>query len=603
MIQQDDSDFDPFLEFRPQRARQELPSTDDQKDSDLDPFAEFRPNEVEIAETKKAKAQKKQEKTAPVEIAKDVAKQFTKGALIGAGGAYGDLLDLTGLNKDPSEKQRIDKDIEILQRSQQPGYKENLADIMALGEDSDRQVPFYLPTSKDLSSLNEAIGGPGEAETTAGKYASRAGKLYGGGLAFGQVNPIPAVAAGSVGQTVEEMGGGPIAQVASEIATLILTQGRGAGKELVSASKKQVQDKINNLRKLGYTEQDITLAINAANKGGKAAKFASKSERTKQAFEDVVERSDQLVSDILSAEIPGIEHGTKYVHQMASDADGQVVEEASTLALKNVNPFVESANTVIKAVEKGFGSNEKAQELIKRLKQVSADTQQAPSTEILINFYKELNSMGSWMGRSQKDRLITQVKNGIKDTLKANGSKGEVLAEQFDKVNKGIQRAYQAEDLHGLIQKATTQDGIDYKKFNKVFDKADNVELMEKVLGESQTRNLKLISKTGKEIKDFDKAWNSTSQFTVENVLQKGGNLASMYHIFSGDWIGLAKVIGIKGGTAVAKRIAEKSLTDPKFQNITIRALYALSRSSPKSFKAATESMNKYLKDEGIDLE
>ena len=42
MIQQDDSDFDPFLEFRPQRARQELPSTDDQKDSDLDPFAEER---------------------------------------------------------------------------------------------------------------------------------------------------------------------------------------------------------------------------------------------------------------------------------------------------------------------------------------------------------------------------------------------------------------------------------------------------------------------------------------------------------------------------------------------------------------------------------
>src|SRR5574338_894969 len=140
------------------------------------------------------------------DIFKDVAKQGIKETLIGAGGAYGDLLELAGLNAKqlPGQKARNQAEFEILEKMQQPGYKPSFSDIMMLSGDVDIAPEFGgLPTSQDLRDLNDFVGGPGEAETPQGKYAGRIGKLYGTGLAFGQVNPLPAVVGGGAGQAVE----------------------------------------------------------------------------------------------------------------------------------------------------------------------------------------------------------------------------------------------------------------------------------------------------------------------------------------------------------------------------------------------------------------
>ena len=109
------------------------------------------------------------------------------------------------------------------------------------------------------------IGGPGDPETSEGKGAARFGKLYGAGLAFGQVNPIPAIAGGAAGQLAEEAGGGPLVQAAAEIVTLLATQGRSAVSG-ASSHNKEVQAIINELRQAGYTDEQITLAINSAHK-------------------------------------------------------------------------------------------------------------------------------------------------------------------------------------------------------------------------------------------------------------------------------------------------------------------------------------------------
>ncbi len=210
--------------------------------------------------------------------------------------------------------------------------------------------------------------------------------------------------------------------------------------------------------------------------------------------------------------------------------------------------------------------------------------------------------MGNWLGRSQKDRLISQVKEGIKDTFRSEGKAGKELATKFEKVNAGIQKAYLAEDLHGIIQKATTQDGIDYKKLYKAFDNPQNVKLAEDVLGATQANNLRTIAKTGKEIKDFDKAWKTANNFRLGTAVDIGRATVGTYYLYQQDWEGLAKVLSTKAGTGAIKKLAEKSLTDPKFQNLMIKGLHAIKNGSPQSMKSADEGMKKYLEEEGIDI-
>jgi hypothetical protein len=540
-----------------------------------------------------------------LDIAKDVGKQATKETLIGAGGAYGDLLELAHLDVKelPGQKARRKGQFDILEKMKDPNYKPSAGELLMLSEDDDLlPETFGLPTSENLRDLNDFVGGPGEPETAAGKYAARSGKFYGQGLAFGQVNPGPAVAAGVAGQAVEDAGGGPLLQAAAEITALLATPGGGT-KKLLSSNKKEVAEKINQLRKLGYTEEDITLAINSAYKDSKTARLASKGKKTEKAFENLSENSDKIVKDILAAEIPGIERGTQHVHDLASDFYGAVAQEGANLTITNSKPFLDATKRVVDRLQNTLGKNPEAQAFIQRISEAAKDATQFPSAEKMMNFYKELNTMGKWIGRNERDRLITMMKDGIKDTFRSEGKRGKEFAEKFEKANLGIKKAYDAQEVHDLIQKVSTQDGIDYKRFRKLFDKQDNVNLFKDVLGAEQTKNLSLISKVGSEVKDFDKSWKAANAFkgTMPIELLRSG--AAAYYIYKGDWKGLALVAGTKLGTAAIKKIAEKSITDPKFQNLIIKGLHAVKVESPKIMKSVNESMKEYLKLEGIDLD
>lgn len=532
----------------------------------------------------------------------DVVKQGLKETLIGAGGAYGDLLELAGLQggKISGQEDRNIQEYDVLTKLQDPTYEITPQDISDL--ESDEGPPsFYLPSSKDLRGINDTIGGPGEPETDPGKYAARSGKLYGAGLAFGQTNPIPAISAGVVGQGIEDLGGGPLLQGAGEILTILATQGKSGA--ALSSSKKQIQDKIDNLRKLGYTEQDITLAINSAHKNSNRARIASKGQKVEDAFEDFSKHSDDIVGDILTKEIPGIEQGIKNVHQMASDVYGQVAQEAASLTITNSKPFLDASKKVIDHLQNTLGKNPEAKEFIKRISEAAMDATQFPSADKFMNFYKELNSMGNWLGRNQKDRLITEVKNGIKDTFRAQGPKGKELASKFEKANQGIQKAYKAEEAFDLLQKASNVDGYDYKKMSKLFDKQENVDIFKGALGTQQTKNLELISKTGKEIKDFDKSWKKVNNFSIGTGADIIRGAVGSYYLYKGDWEGLAKVAATKIGSQGIKYLAQESLTNPKFQNLLIKGLHAIKSGSAQSMKSVNESMNKFLEEEGIDLD
>lgn len=532
----------------------------------------------------------------------DIVGHGAKEFLIGVGGAYGDLAELAGLNPEqlPGQKVRREAEYDVLQRMEQEGYKPSARELMALSSEDDLALEnFKLPTSQDIRGGAEAIGAPGEAKTAAGRYAGRTGRLYGSGLAFGQVNPIPAVAGGALGQTVEEMGGGPLAQSAAEIAGLLL--GPGGAKNVLASSKKDVQNKINALRNAGYTDEQITLAINSAASKSKVAKFASKGEKTEEAFKDFATKSDEIVNDILSSAVPGLEKGMEEVHSLASSAYDKVAQAGSQITITKPKPFVDATKRVTRQLENTLGTNQEAQPFIKRLSEAADAANKNPTADTMINFYKELNSLGKWMGRNQKDRLITEVKNGIVETFKNEGATGKTLANEFEKVNKGVRKAYQAEDLIKVVDKSKTQDGIDYSKLRKVFDKKENVKLMDDVLGKQSTDNLRLIANTGKEVKDFDKSWKAANN--LSQAAKIGESSLALYYLYKGDWDGLTKLAATKAGIGVARKIAEKSLTDPRFQNLMIRGLHAIKQRSPRLMTSANNALNKYLDEEGLSIE
>lgn len=600
--EEDNPDYDIFASVRPGGISVDDNVSDELDGEDVDVFADARPREDEIHEVQREKSKPKKDLTGK-EIAKDVAKQFTKETLIGLGGTWGDLAELAGIRQQeiPGQKEKNNREFDTLSKMKEPGYKPSIYDIASLTDDSDSLGAWNLPTSKSLNEFNDLIGGPGEAESMAGRYAGRTGKFLGSGLAFGQTGLLPAILAGTAGQTAEEAGFGPLVQAGAEIAALLLSPGQ-AGKKLAGSAKSEVERKINELRRLNYTEEEITLAINHASKGRKGGVKASKGEKTEKAFEDFFEHSDQMVSDILTQSVPGIERGTQHVHQMASDAYGQVAQRARNLPIRDSTPFINSATRVVREVRRNLGRNPEAETFLNRLHDAVVASTQNPSAENYMNFYKELNKAGNWMSRNQKDRLLTEVKNGIKDTFRSEGRAGRQLAEDFEQVNAGIKRAYDAEEVHNLLQKAATQDGMDYKKLNKLFDKADNVELFEEVLGSAQTHNLQTISKTGREVKDFDKAWKATHLLQGNQLLDIARGAGAGYYLWKGDMEGLAYVLASKGAGVASKKIAEKFLTDPRFQNIFIKGLHSLKNESPKAFRSANEAMQKYFDDEDIDV-
>jgi hypothetical protein len=137
-------------------------------EADIDYDALYGGMDVDVGNVPKSK----ELENSYAEIFKDIGKQGAKELLIGAGGAYGDLLDLLGLQPKeelPGKQARNKAEFEILEKMQQPGYKPSFSDIYMLSGDDDI-APDYsrLPSSEDLRGFNEMVGGPGEAENWLG---------------------------------------------------------------------------------------------------------------------------------------------------------------------------------------------------------------------------------------------------------------------------------------------------------------------------------------------------------------------------------------------------------------------------------------------------
>jgi hypothetical protein len=567
-------DYDPLAQFRQVGSEQK---------KEEDPLDEFR----KVGSSKDI--EQEDEESSFGQNVKDAGKQFLKNTISSLVGGLGEAAQLAN----SAGREKLEEDVKQKFKEDQ-NYEPSIAETYGLGDDF---IAANFPNKENVKHAIEFLGGPGEPKNKGGRYGKRIGDLYGSGG-----NILPAIVGGVAGQTAEEAGGDPLTVAAAEIVAMLATPSKGVIKGGLEAAKANAQKEIDTLRKLGYADKEIGLALNRASKGKKWNIRGFKSENTEKAFENFAEKSDRLVNDILVQEIPGIGKGIDYVHEVASDAYGILADKAKNIPIKNSKPFKDSINNVVDQLKNNLGVSDETNAFIKRLNKAKIAADKNPTAENYMNFYKELGKAGKWIDRSQKDRLLTQVRNGIKDSFKGSGKEGVEFAEEFEKVNKGIQKAYKAEEINDLLAKVTGQEGINYKGMSKIFDKKDNIKLFEEVLGTDQTRNLQQIAKVGKEVKDFDKAWKATSLLgtKVSNALTVG------YYLFKNAYSPetFMTVVGAKIGEAAARKLVEKSLTDPKFQNLMIRGMHALKVQSPKAMGAVINQMNDYLEkeDEDIDL-
>lgn len=542
--------------------------------------------------------------------AKDVATQTGAGFISGLGGSYGDISSLLGINPpegyiNPGEKATYEREHKILEKMEQSGYKPSVSDIYALSSDDDI-IPRYsrLPTSTEINRKIEELGGPGEATTPEGAAARRASQIFGGGASFGSFSPIPAVTAGVAGEATQALGGGPLAQSTAEIIAILASQGRPVN--ALTSNNPAVKARIDTLRKLGYTDKNIILSLNAQKASSNRVKKAMATSASEKSFAETLAKSESLFEKILEESFPNISKGVEYLHEAASDIYGNVAREAKGLKIQDSSRFKKVIDNTTQRLRNTLGENPDAKQFIKRLEEASVSATHQPSADTYINFYKELNKIGNWVNPKEKEALINHVKNGIKSTFRNSGYQGRELAEKFEKANKGIQKAYQAQSVNDLFAKATTAEGIDWKKMLKLFDKQSTWDILRKSVGDEQAQNLHKIAKVSKDVGDFSKYLGSKVNQNIDKTGTIARNLGFLWSILEHNpkyaILGIGAKATASGSKSIYAHLQTKLLTDPKFQNLTIRSLEAIKSGSPKAILRASQDLEKWAKDEGVDF-
>src|SRR5271170_1266590 len=151
--------------------------------------------------------------------AEDFVKQGAQGFGIGVLGTYGDILDFLGLQTQgplPGEKAKYDREFNVLDKIEK-GERPSIGELMELSSEEEiAPRSFRLPTTKNIEEVGSKIGLVSEPKTAAGRYARRIGRLGGGAASLGGRSVRAPIAAGSAGQTAEELGFPPWVQAVFE---------------------------------------------------------------------------------------------------------------------------------------------------------------------------------------------------------------------------------------------------------------------------------------------------------------------------------------------------------------------------------------------------
>lgn len=509
------------------------------------------------------------------DYAEDFGKQTAQGVGIGALGTYGDILDLFGLQSKeilPGEKAKYSREFDVLEKMEK-GERPSFGDLMELSSDDDIAPRFSrLPSSQDVESLGKELGLVSEPKTAAGRYGRRIGKIGGGSVSLGGTGLVAPIVAGSAGQALEDAGAPPWAQAAAEIiATLKLSP---KSPTAVSSKSKEVENVIQDLRKAGYAEKDITLAKNALEERKLLKKYASLTPEAENSINQGIKNSEKLFNEQIKKGLPGYaEGGLPYLEKQASNVYQSMEELASTIPIKNTEPVKKAVQGAIDYLEK-YPLLKEQKEFIEFMKDGLAKLDKADTAEFFTGFYRNLGKAGSWGNPKQKEHLLGMVRNGIKETFSESGPEAAKFGKYFEKTNEAWKQWLNTRDLMQTIEKAQNVDGMNFKKLSSILNDPQNHELAKKVLGPEQLNNIKSINKGAEAIESLLKQIPKTDKSSQE-IKILGALHALLIH---GNKAPMVALVTLEG----AKRLSTSLLMDPEKQNIMKRLITAAKNNAPQ---------------------
>lgn len=534
-------------------------------------------------------APKRKEEGGFEKYSKDTLKQGAQGFGIGALGTYGDILDLFGLQSKeilPGEKAKYRREFDILQGLEE-GKRPSAGELMELSDDDISPRFSRLPSSQDVETFGKSLGVISEPKTVAGRYAKRIGKIGGGGASLGATGILSPIAAGIAGQTLEELGAPPWAQAAAEI--IVGLKFAPKTNVPITSKSKEVEKVIGDLRKAGYSEKDITLAKSALEDRKILKKYASLTPKVENEIQQGIKNSENLFKEQVKKGLPGYaEGGLPYLEKQASNVYQTMEELASNVPIKNKEPVKKAVQGAIDYLEK-FPLLDEQKKFIEFMKDGLTKLDKADTADFFTGFYRNLGKAGNWGDPKQKEHLLGLVKEGIKKTFAESGPEAAKFGKYFDKTNEVWKHWLNTRDLMETIEKASTVEGMNFKKMAHILNDPKNHELAKKVLGPEQLENIKTITKGAdaiesllKQIKPADKT--SKAIKTLEGIRA----------FVTGDW----KTLGVLMGLGAAKSLSTKLLTDPKSQNIMKKLIIAAKNNSAQQAAILAQELV-----EEIDLE
>lgn len=492
------------------------------------------------------------------DYAADFGKQTAQGIGIGALGTYGDILDLFGLQAKeilPGEKEKYSREFDVLEKMQR-GEVPSVGELMMLSDDDDLPRFSRLPSSRDIEEIGGKLGLVSEPKTAAGRYGKRIGKLGGSAASLGAGGVVAPIVAGAAGQTLEEMGAPPWAQAAAEIIATLKLSPKTANK--ISSKSKEVDKVLQDLKKAGYTEKDLTLAKSALEERKLLKKYASLTPETENAIMKGVKNSEDLLKEQIKKGLPGYaEGGLPYLEKQASNVYQSMEELATSIPVKNKEPFRKSIQNSIDYLEKSALLPEE-KEFIGFLKDGLEKIDKSSTADFLTSFYRKLGKAGNWTDPKTKEHLLSLVKDGIKQTFAESGPEAAKFGKYFEQTNEAWKKWLNARDLMQTIEKAQSVDGTSFKKLASILNDPKNHELAKKVIGPEQVKNIQSITEGAQAIESLLKQIPKS-----DRSIQSLKILEGLRSLFTGDYRPLAAIIGMEG----AKRMATSLLTDPNKQN------------------------------------
>lgn len=397
---------------------------------------------------------------------KDVLKQVAKRGFAGATGAYGDVLDLLGLQAKevlPGEQARRQVESDILTRMQQPGYVPSVGELLALSDDDVLPSFSRLPSTQEAAHLVEMLGGPGEAETVGGRIAGRGAEAVGAGAALGGgVKILLALLGGGLaGQTAEELGAPPLVGSAVELATALLP---GAISKKLLPGKKAAKELLKRGREIGLTERELTPLLKEEKGLSFFGKLARKGRKVQQRLETTREKLGDAYESIKK-------EAAKYAPLNFEQADN---------LLEKFGKVNQELRTTIKAAP----DKETAIKFIEEA--IDVINAKGATPEELINFYQDINASVNWNAIQGGKKKLADLKTPIMEALHKASPQ---VAKDFDLTNtlyskfKGVQKALKS----GMMDKWLDKGELGMAAFGLA---TGNFSMLKTVAGEAAGRTL-----------------------------------------------------------------------------------------------------------------